>query len=145
MRMYPSIPYQSQSASGLADAYPYDAPDAILDIPPSRPRSNYDTNIAAAAPPTALSEHAKKQTAPNYYYYSNHRRDPSSAASSTTDDTLGAFIGVCICLFMLVLLYFALSYPTNQYYRAHYPNHRPPMYTMPQAPYYPSSMDYRPY
>ena len=47
-------------------------------------------------------------------------------------DAVGGFIAVCVCLLMVVLLYFALSHPTNEYYRAHYPNHPPPMYTMPQ-------------
>jgi hypothetical protein len=54
-------------------------------------------------------------------------RDPPAET-----DAVGGFIAVCVCLLMVVLLYFALSYPTNQYYRTHYPNHPPPMYTMPQ-------------
>ena len=55
------------------------------------------------------------------------------SADSNDNDTIGGFIAVCVCLFILVLFYFALSTPTNTYYRVHYPQHSPPMYTVSDA------------
>ena len=96
---------------------------------PSHSSSSSEWQAAAAASRRCVDPESRR------YYY----RKPASAAE---DDTLGGFIGVCVCLFMLVLLYFALSYPTNQYYRVHYPEHTPPMYPSPN---YPSSAYYTPF
>lgn len=62
-----------------------------------------------------------------------HNNDPLE--SSSGGDSMGGFIAVCVCLFILVLFYFALSYPTNNYYRVHYPGHSPPMYSVPETPH----------
>ena len=68
----------------------------------------------------------------------NLQRDKKKDLEKGRDsDTMGGFIAVCVCLFMMVLLYFALSYPANRYYHVHYPEHPPPMYTLPQNyPYF---------
>ncbi len=73
----------------------------------------------------------------NLHHHDSPKKDLESGRAPSDNDTIGGFIAVCVCMFMLVLLYFALAYPANQYYRVHYPGHPPPMYTMPQNyPYF---------